>query len=147
MDFAKAFAGDVRVNLGCCNIGMSKHCLNAAQISPPFQQMRCKGVAQGMGRNRLSDPSRPGSFFEKGPKGLSGESPSSSREKDKAAVARLHQLGPPLFQITTVKCQTAFSERNNAVLRSFSGGAQVTLLEVDLFGTQLNQLETRKPVA
>ena len=43
-DAAQAAAGDVGINLGCANVGVAEHRLNAAQISSPFQEMSRKGV-------------------------------------------------------------------------------------------------------
>lgn len=37
---------DMGVNLRCCNIGMTQHFLDGAQVGAVFQKMRCKSVAQ-----------------------------------------------------------------------------------------------------
>ena len=48
-DAAQAAAGDVGINLGCANVGVAEHRLNAAQISSPFEEVSRKGVTQYVG--------------------------------------------------------------------------------------------------
>ena len=36
------------INFGCGDIGMAQQHLQGAQIRPPFQKMRCKGMTQDM---------------------------------------------------------------------------------------------------
>jgi hypothetical protein len=48
----------VRIDLRCCNLGMTEELLNGPQVPAGLQQMACKGVAQHMRMNRLREPKR-----------------------------------------------------------------------------------------
>jgi len=48
MDFFEVLAVDMRVDLRCRNVSVSKHFLHHAQIRPPFEQVRCEGVAESV---------------------------------------------------------------------------------------------------
>ena len=43
------FILNVRINLGCCNVGMAQQLLHAPQVSPVCDQMARKGMPQHMG--------------------------------------------------------------------------------------------------
>ena len=47
-----------RVDLGCSQIRVTEHGLNGAEVSPPLEQVRCKGMSQLVRRNFGSDPRR-----------------------------------------------------------------------------------------
>ena len=46
----KPFILNVRINLGCCNVGMAQQLLHAPEVGPMCDQMARKGVSQDMGR-------------------------------------------------------------------------------------------------
>lgn len=45
-DAAQPAAGYVGIDLGCADVGVAEHRLNAAQVSAPFEEVSGKGVAQ-----------------------------------------------------------------------------------------------------
>ncbi len=45
-DAAQPAAGYVDIDLGCADVGVAEHRLNAAQVSAPFEEVSGKGVAQ-----------------------------------------------------------------------------------------------------
>jgi len=47
----QAFIYNVGVNLGCGDVSVAQHGLDRAQIGTTCQEVRCKSVAQGMGRH------------------------------------------------------------------------------------------------
>ena len=49
---------EVRVNLGSADVFVSQHHLDGTQRSTPFEEVRGKGVAEGVGRNHLVDIGR-----------------------------------------------------------------------------------------
>ena len=51
------FILNVRINLGCCNVGMAQQLLHAPEIGPMCDEMARKGMSQDMGRKaRRIDP-------------------------------------------------------------------------------------------
>ena len=48
MQMLQVFLGDMGVNLGGCDIHMTEHHLNGAQVSAPFEQVAGKGMPQGV---------------------------------------------------------------------------------------------------
>ena len=54
VDCSNMFLVHMRVNLGCCYIGVAQHFLNTSQIGAALQQVRSKTVSQGM-RADLAD--------------------------------------------------------------------------------------------
>lgn len=55
--FAQEAAVDVRVHLCGYDLAMPQHCLYGAQVSSSLQEMGCKSVSKGVGRDGLGDPS------------------------------------------------------------------------------------------
>ena len=48
----------MRVNLGSADVFVSQHHLDGTQRSTPFEEVRGKGVAEGVGRNHFVDVGR-----------------------------------------------------------------------------------------
>ena len=44
-DAAQPAAGYVGIDLGCADVSVAEHRLNAAQVSAPFEEVSGKGVA------------------------------------------------------------------------------------------------------
>ena len=69
-----SFIKHMGVNLGCRNIRMTEHLLNAAQIGIVMQQVGCKCVSQNMGADLTRVESRsPGQVLKHLKEALSAE--------------------------------------------------------------------------
>ena len=56
-------AVDLRIYLGAGEAGMAHQLLNGPQVAATCQKVRCKGMAQGMGRRALGQAKRRAHLF------------------------------------------------------------------------------------
>src|SRR5688500_13566756 len=75
--------GEVGINLGRGDVGVSEERLNAAQIGAALEQMCRKRVPKLMRRDRLRDAHLSGVAQHEFPKTLARERPSPRREKER----------------------------------------------------------------
>jgi hypothetical protein len=65
---------DVGINLGCADVGMAKHGLDGAEISPVIEEMGGEGMPEHVGADRLGAQARhPGVALQQAPEVLAAE--------------------------------------------------------------------------
>ena len=74
--------------------GMTEHRLHRTQIGAVFQQVRSKGVPQGVGRDVAADPSLPRTALDNLPEALACQSLSGAIEKDEDGGAGPVETAP-----------------------------------------------------
>lgn len=82
MEPFESFTGDMSINLGRRQIGMSQHNLDAPEVGPVFQKVRGERVPESVRRNILDESCLTGTFFYYIPESLSRHSfPQPADEK------------------------------------------------------------------
>lgn len=73
--------GDVRVDLGCCDLRVSKHLLDTSQVRSVAEEVSGKGVSKSMGCDRGVESCSFRVAFDDIPDCLAAQGASASREK------------------------------------------------------------------
>ena len=97
VELFEIFLIDVGIDLGGADVRVPEHRLNEPEIRPPLQQMRGKGVAQGMRGEVLGDPGLEGIVPEELPKPMPAHPSPPVVQKEEGAFPAFAQQGPGLL--------------------------------------------------
>ena len=118
--------GDVGVDLGCCDLGVSKHLLNTSQVRSVTEEVSGKGVSKGMGCDRRIESCSFRMSFDDIPDCLATQGASASREKKVVGADRV-PVGEGVsrsFEIAFNPRDRFCSDRNDSFLAAFAEDAQ-----------------------
>ena len=97
VELLEVFLVDVRIDLRGADVRVPEHRLDEPEVRPPLQQMRRKGVAQGMGGEVLGDPGLQGIVSEELPKPLPAHPIAAVVQEEEGAFPPFAQHGPGLL--------------------------------------------------
>jgi len=99
IDRSQAFLQNLRVDLGCGNVRVSKHQLDRSEIGTPLKQVRSKRMPDKMRLELdwdLGLSAVPGDDL---PESLPGQSFTSSANEEKVRLLAFQELGPGCAEI------------------------------------------------
>ena len=113
----------MRVDLRCGDVGVTKHLLNDAQISPPSEQVGGEAMPEKVRVDVGVKSGTRGVSLDQLPHPLRGQLSSADGEKDLRSRAPRNESWPFEFQVSA-QCPARFRpDRNQAGLVSFAGHA------------------------
>ncbi len=140
MDFFKARAIDMRINLRRGNIGMAEHRLNGAQIRTAFEQMGGERMAQGVRCDPFLDSCRQSIAPDHFPKALPAERLAGTIGKNKRTIFAFEQDGSAVTDIAQKFFARPLAERDGPDFRPLSLDGEIVSVEIDVPNLQTNQL-------
>src|SRR5689334_20618809 len=145
VDLKQAAAGDVSINLGRANAGMTEQFLDDAQICTVLEQVRGETVPQHMRCYIALDASEPDATFDSLPQGRSREGGAPAREKDGRRRATGHQLGTTRLKIATQGGGGLPAQRDDSFLVALANNRDESHIQMQLFQSDLAQLGKAQP--
>src|SRR6266852_3718238 len=137
---SQAAAVHVRVDLRGRQVRMSKHFLDAPQVSAALHQVGGKRMPQLVRRQRSPDANRQRISPQELPESLTGERLRPLSEEKRSGFPLPQQKGPSRFQIRLNLLDRHAPQWHQALLSSLPGDQDVTRLKIEIIERKACQL-------
>src|SRR6266550_1827981 len=128
MNVSEIFAVDVRVNLSCRYVGVSKHFLDRSEICAPFEQMRGKRMTKRVRRNAFRDSRLQDILAKNFPRAHPRQRLSSGVQKKNSLPFTVLDSRPQLACINRDRTNGTATDRHDTLLSALSENANEMLV-------------------
>jgi hypothetical protein len=128
--------GDVRVDLGRSEVGVTQHGLDRAKIRAAAEKMGRERMPQLVWRGQGYDPCRHRVAPDHSPEALARETPGPTRGDEERSIVRAGVLRAHVSQVPCGMLERDFSYRHEALLSTLSARRDDSALQIEVGETQ-----------